>query len=56
MLDVKYKPDRGFDVPDSIFDNGLLAEETGWRLKTPLQEGIGACLSVGSRYLARVFH
>lgn len=39
-IDVKYKPDRGFDVPDSILDKGLLMEETDWRLKTPIQEGI----------------
>lgn len=33
-------PNRGFDVPINILDNGLLMEETGWRPIVGLEEGI----------------
>jgi UDP-glucose 4-epimerase len=38
--EVLYKSSRGFDVPDSILDNSLLIEQTGWRPLTDLPEGL----------------
>lgn len=42
-------PDRGFDVPDSILDNTLLASELGWKPVISLEEGIDRMLRAAAQ-------
>ena len=40
LPEIVYKPARGFDVPSNVLDCGLLTRETGWQIRTPLEEGL----------------
>lgn len=39
-LAVEFLPKRDMDVPCSVLDTSLAAQELGWHAKTPFPEGI----------------
>jgi UDP-glucose 4-epimerase len=39
-LEVKFKPDRGFEVPVNILDSTRLRQETLWQPKVSLEVGV----------------
>lgn len=39
-IKVSYKPSRGFDVPENILDDTRLREETNWKAKIDIVEGM----------------